>query len=119
MTVAVPTSTAGQGSALVNAAGWIEQLVFGSLATAIAVLGVALVGFMMLQGRVEWRRGMTVCAGCFLVFGARSVAASFLGAAQALPSSDEQAPVPVTPAPVPSPPAPIAYDPYAGASLPQ
>lgn len=119
MTVPAPSSYPEQGSALVSAAGWIAQLVFGSLATAIAVLGVAFVGFMMLEGRVDWRRGMTVCAGCFLLFGARSVAASFLGAAQAWPADDAQPAVASNPAPAPAPPAPIAYDPYAGASLPQ
>jgi type IV secretory pathway VirB2 component (pilin) len=37
------------------------------------VIAVAVVGFMMLTGRIEWRRGLTVVIGCFIIFGAVAI----------------------------------------------
>ena len=45
----------------------------GNVATAAAVIAVAVVGFMMLTGRIEWRRGLTVVIGCFIIFGAVAI----------------------------------------------
>jgi type IV secretory pathway VirB2 component (pilin) len=42
----------------------------GNVATAVAVMAVAAVGFMMLTGRMNWRFGATVIIGCFILFGA-------------------------------------------------
>ena len=42
-------------------------------ATEIAC--VAAVGFLMLTGRMDWRRGLTVVVGCFVIFGAVSIVA--------------------------------------------
>ena len=36
---------------------------------SVAVIAVALVGFMMLTGRINWRFGATVIIGCFILFG--------------------------------------------------
>ena len=33
----------------------------------------AAVGFLMLTGRIEWRRGLTVVIGCFIIFGAVAI----------------------------------------------
>jgi type IV secretion system protein VirB2 len=30
---------------------------------------------MMLTGRIEWRRGLTVVIGCFIIFGAVAIVA--------------------------------------------
>ena len=107
----------GSGSVLAVAAYWIESLVFGPLATGLAVSGIALVGLLMLQGRVDWRRGGTVCLGCFIVFGAPALVASLQAGVLndrqvALP---DQQPVTVNPE---TPRPPLNYDPYAGAALP-
>jgi type IV secretion system protein VirB2 len=53
---------------------WIERTVLGTLATVVAVLAVATCGFLMLQGRLAARRAVTVVAGCFVLFGAASIA---------------------------------------------
>jgi type IV secretory pathway VirB2 component (pilin) len=45
----------------------------GNVATAVAVMAVAAVGFMMLTGRMNWRYGATVILGCFILFGAATI----------------------------------------------
>ena len=60
-------------SPLVAAMQWIEGTMLGNVATAAAVVAVAVVGFLMLTGRIEWRRGLTVVIGCFIIFGAVAI----------------------------------------------
>lgn len=63
-----------QGSSpLIAALQWLEGTLLGNLATTAAVIAVAAVGFMMLTGRIEWRRGLTVVIGCFIIFGATAI----------------------------------------------
>jgi type IV secretion system protein VirB2 len=65
-----------QGSGvLVSAVGWLEGTLLGTIATVVAVIAVATVGFMMLTGRINWRYGATVILGCFILFGASSIVA--------------------------------------------
>src|SRR3546814_8848657 len=45
---------AGSG-VLVSAVRWLEGTLLGTIATVIAVIAVATVGFMMLTGRINWR----------------------------------------------------------------
>ena len=68
------TDPAGS-SPLVAALGWVQGTLLGNLATTAAVIAVAVVGFMMLTGRIEWRRGLTVVIGCFIIFGAAAIVA--------------------------------------------
>lgn len=112
---------------LFAAVTWIERTALGSLATSIAVIAVAVVGLMMLRGRLEVRRGVTVILGCFVLFGSPVLAAGIRGLASAV------LPPPVVRAVPPPPPVPMArmpalmptapsspppnYDPYAGASV--
>jgi type IV secretory pathway VirB2 component (pilin) len=70
----VTTDPAGS-SPLVAALGWVQGTLLGNLATTAAVIAVAVVGFMMLTGRIEWRRGLTVVIGCFIIFGAAAIVA--------------------------------------------
>lgn len=71
-----------QGSGpIVAALGWMQGTLLGSVATAVAVMAVAAVGFMMLTGRMNWRFGATVIIGCFILFGAASIVAGIQGAA--------------------------------------
>jgi type IV secretion system protein VirB2 len=51
------------------------------VATAVAVIAVAMVGFMMLTGRMNWRMGGTVVLGCFILFGATTIVAGIQAAA--------------------------------------
>jgi type IV secretory pathway VirB2 component (pilin) len=71
-----------QGSGpIVNALSWMQGTLLGSVATAVAVMAVAAVGFMMLTGRMNWRFGATVIIGCFILFGAASIVAGIQSAA--------------------------------------
>ena len=71
-----------QGSGpIVAALGWIQGTLLGNVATAVAVMAVAAVGFMMLTGRMNWRFGGTVIVGCFILFGAASIVSGIQSAA--------------------------------------
>ena len=65
---------AGSG-VLVSAVNWLQGTLLGTIATVVAVIAVATVGFMMLTGRINWRYGVTVVLGCFVLFGATSIVA--------------------------------------------
>lgn len=71
-----------QGSGvLVGAVNWLQGTLLGTVATTVAVIAVAAVGFMMLTGRLNWRHGATVIVGCFILFGAASIVAGIRSAA--------------------------------------
>jgi type IV secretion system protein VirB2 len=73
------------GSEPINAAlEWIQGTLLGNLATTAAVIAVAVVGFLMLTGRIEWRRGLTVVIGCFIIFGATAIEAGIRAVAGGL-----------------------------------
>ena len=63
---------AGSG-AIVNAVQWMQGTLMGTVATVVAVIAIAVVGMMMLTGRMNWRYGATVILGCFILFGAVSI----------------------------------------------
>jgi type IV secretion system protein VirB2 len=65
---------AGSG-VLVSAVNWLQGTLLGTIATVAAVIAIAAVGFMMLTGRINWRYGLTVVLGCFILFGAASIVA--------------------------------------------
>lgn len=72
-----------QGSGPILAAiGWIQGTLLGNVATSVAVIAVAIVGFMMLTGRMSWRHGVTVIIGCFVLFGAAAIVAGIQAAAR-------------------------------------
>jgi type IV secretion system protein VirB2 len=72
---------AGSG-VIVSAVHWLEGTILGTIATAFAVIAVASVGFLMLTGRINWRHGVTVILGCFILFGAASIVAGIQSTAQ-------------------------------------
>lgn len=73
-----------QGSGpIVNALHWLQGTLLGNVATAVAVIAVAMVGFMMLTGRLNWRFGATVIIGCFILFGAAAIVSGIQAAAAA------------------------------------
>jgi type IV secretory pathway VirB2 component (pilin) len=105
-------------SAIAAATDWISSMLFGSLATMIAVIAVAWLGFAMLSGRLDIKRGLPVIFGCFLLFGAKAVANGLRSAAV---GASEQ---PIASAPPPTFTAAKAnrgnanaFDPYAGAAV--
>ena len=71
-------------SPLLGALNWVQGTLLGNLATTAAVIAVAAVGFLMLTGRIDWRRGLTVVVGCFVIFGAVSIVAGIRGLAQGM-----------------------------------
>ena len=63
-----------QGSGpIVLALSWLQGTLLGNVATSVAVIAVAMVGFMMLTGRLNWRVGATVIIGCFILFGSAAI----------------------------------------------
>ncbi|MBW8880179.1 MAG: TrbC/VIRB2 family protein [Asticcacaulis sp.] len=83
-------SVAGSASAQTDPAGsspitgalkWIQGTLMGQVATMAAVIAVAMVGFMMLTGRLNWRYGATVIIGVFILFGAGTIVAGIQGMA--------------------------------------
>src|ERR1700678_980751 len=79
----VQADPAGSGP-LLGALQWVEGTLLGNLATTAAVIAVAVVGLMMLTGRIEWRRGVTVVVGAFIVFGAVAIVAGMRSMATGL-----------------------------------
>ncbi len=71
---------AGSGPILA-ALSWVQGTLLGNAATAVAVIAVAMVGFLMLTGRMNWRLGATVIFGCFILFGAATIVAGIRTAA--------------------------------------
>lgn len=116
----VPLTDPMGAGALVAAAAWVRALVTGTVATIIATIAVAGVGFLMLQGRLPLRRGIGVVLGCFVIFGAGVIANALMALATGGRELGPGAPVPISvrPTPVAPPPQPQVYDPYAGASVP-
>lgn len=76
----IPADPAGSG-AIVDAVNWLQGTLLGTVATVVAVIAVAAVGFMMLTGRINWRHGAAVILGCFILFGAASIVAGIRSAA--------------------------------------
>ena len=69
---AVTSDPQGSGP-IVAALGWLQGTLLGNVATAVAVMAVAAVGFMMLTGRMNWRFGATAIIGVFILFGAGAI----------------------------------------------
>ncbi|MDB5580081.1 MAG: type secretion protein [Bradyrhizobium sp.] len=113
-------SDPGSSSPIVAGVTWIEHALLGTAATAIAVICVAAVGYQFLTGHIPARRAVTVIVGCFILFGAPSIAGALSALAghepagdaveQAAPSAPEAAPMPLAPSPAP----PNPFDPYSG-----
>ena len=84
---ALPSAAHAQGTdpqgsgPIVAALGWLQGTLLGNVATAVAVMAVAAVGFMMLTGRMNWRFWATVIIGVFILFGAGSIVSGIQSAA--------------------------------------
>jgi type IV secretory pathway VirB2 component (pilin) len=119
----IPESSSSGTSVFSSAVQWLQGTLLGTVATAVAVIAVAGIGLLMLSGRIDIRRATQVIFGCFILFGASTIAAGIVRVASA--TSGATSPNSVTP---PSPDYPIGpaqqahpatpFDPYAGAALP-
>jgi type IV secretion system protein VirB2 len=108
MSIIISLATPPDPGVLAPAAQWVEGALLGSFATALATIAVAWVGFLMLTGRIELRRALLVVLGCFILFGASTIA-------RGLRSASDQIADRVTATPV-LPPPPL---PHARASSPR
>ncbi len=118
MTVAEPDTP----SVILAAIAWIEALLTGTFAVAAGTVAVAGIGFGLLTGWIDLRRAGQAVLGCFILFGAPTVARELAGLARiAAPTSAEvpaaEAPVPPAPRDLPAPTNP--FDPYTGAKVPE
>lgn len=77
---AAMAQNAGQSNdPITSALVWMQSILLGPIATTLAVMAVAGVGFMMLTGRMNWRYGATVIIGVFIIFGAPRLVATIQG----------------------------------------
>lgn len=113
-------SDPGSASSIVAGVTWIEHALLDTAATAIAVICVAGLGYQFLIGRIPSRRAITVVLGCFILFGAPSIAAALSALARPEPAvgtvAQDATPPPQAP-PIyrsPSRAAPNPFDPYGG-----
>ncbi|KAJ8137931.1 hypothetical protein OY671_008856, partial [Metschnikowia pulcherrima] len=103
----------------VPALDWITGTLLGSSATTLGVIAVALIGFLMMSGRVPVRRAISVVVGLFVSLCAPAIAGGLVRAGNGLSVAEEGGAPPVqAPPQLPPAPKPTAYDPYAGASVP-
>lgn len=102
-----------------GASEWMQGALGGSLATSLCVIAIAILGLLLLIGRLQVRRSVEVVLGCFLLLGAGLLADELQQLGQGVAGDQafggEQIIIPQTSATQPPPPA--HYDPYAGASL--
>jgi type IV secretory pathway VirB2 component (pilin) len=69
----VHAATPAGAGPILGAVTWVQDTLLGQVASGVAVIAVAMVGFLMLTGRLNWRYGATVIVGCFVLFGAATI----------------------------------------------
>lgn len=105
------------GGTLAQSIEWINGVLLDSLAIGLCLIAVAVIGLMMLSGRLAIREGMRVVLGCFVLLGAPVIAAGLAGVWSGNATYEpDPAPLVQYAEPRDIPPA-AEYDPYAGASL--
>ncbi len=67
------------GSSILAAIEWIELLITGRFATTIAVIAIAYIGLRMLLGQMPVRSAARILIGCFILFGAPTIARGLIG----------------------------------------
>ncbi|WP_448659152.1 TrbC/VirB2 family protein [Sphingomonas sp. CJ99] len=113
-----PMTPSGGTQSILAAAQWVEVAMLGSVATVVAIIAVAALGLALLSGRIDLRRAGWTLLGCFIVFGASTIAGALLGGSNrpslsaAKPSQYIEPHVMIIQKQRPT------YDPHAGASMP-
>jgi len=79
--VAARAATPAGAGPILGAVTWMQDTLLGEVASGVAVIAVAVVGFLMLTGRINWRYGATVIVGCFVLFGAATIVGGIRSAA--------------------------------------
>jgi type IV secretory pathway VirB2 component (pilin) len=111
-----------ESNAIIASVDWVRIMLTGNLASTLAVIAVACIGLVLLSGRIPSRRGFEVLFGCFIIFGATSIAH---GLVQVLQNADRHeltrshsATIALEPSTIRSPSPVTEFDPYARAALP-
>jgi type IV secretory pathway VirB2 component (pilin) len=118
-----PFFSLSTSNAITSSAAWVHGTLVGTVGTAIAVIAIASIGLLMSSGRLDVRRGAHAILGCFIIFGASTIASGIVGALAGAATSRDVAQAPTPPPALPAAPAypnanPSAFDPYAGAAVP-
>ena len=116
-----PDFGSSDGSVFATAIDWLEATLLGSFATAVGVIIVASFGLLLFLGRVPTRRAIEIVFGCFIVFGATTIASGITRALYGPAGEPEVVAVLPTPPPIEVPlqvRSPQPYDPHAGAAVP-
>lgn len=117
-------ATIAPANAVIPAAvEWAVGTLLGSVATGVAVLAVAFLGFGMLFGHLDWRTGVRVLLGIFILFGApliaRELATLARGDVAAAPNQVASGAVSLRQEVLDVPKNAPAADPYAGVEIQQ
>lgn len=110
-----------QPNAIGAAIVWLQSALTGSIAIDVAVIAVAWFGLMLMSGHLSTRRGAQLILGCFIIFGASSIAAGIvdgLSGGNGIDGPSLAPPPAIAISPPPKPIQAVPYDPYAGAALP-
>jgi type IV secretory pathway VirB2 component (pilin) len=122
--LSIPENETSVSNPIFAASSWFQGALTGTVATTVAVLAIAFIGLLMLSGRIDVLRSARVILGCFIIFGASTIAAGIhaaITAGDSAPSLAEIDPPPYYPHASPAVPqsVPAATDPYAGAAVPR
>lgn len=103
-------------SVLSGSLEWVEGLMLGPLAVTLCVLAVAIIGLVMLTGRLPVRMVARTILGCFILLGAPAIASALMlvdrgNHLSATAGLERASPPPRANLP------PANNDPYSGASL--
>ena len=101
-------------SPFLNASDWLRDALLGTFSTSLAIIAVGFVGLRMVTGHMSPVLVIRVLAGCFVLFGAPTIASGLIAAAK--DGYHTHAPDPLESPKPPSLPRPDQVDPYAGAS---
>lgn len=63
---------------MVDSARWVEGVMIGEIAFGLCVIALALIGALMLTGRLPLRKGALIVIGCFVLSGAPVIATGML-----------------------------------------
>lgn len=103
---------------MLNAVDWIVSLLTGALATTVATLAVASIGFMLLAGHIRIARTARIILGCFILVGAPIIASGLINAIGPAAEQKLAADAMARPPEFETPDEPDgAYKPYPGAAV--
>lgn len=102
---------------------WVTGLLGGSIAVSLCVIAMAVLGMLMLTGRLHLRRGLQVVLGCFLLLGTPLLVDALTTRTDRVRDLEPAAIVLASPAPQTLRPvdnrSSNPFDPYSGATLPR